>query len=84
MTSAKLLAGYIYTSAGEGESTQDIVFGAHNIIAENGTILNESDRFNNELIVSEIDVFRLKNERRKMNTFATNAYVKDYLDGNFG
>lgn len=79
MTSAKLLVGYIYTSAGEGESTQDIVFGAHNIIAENGNILKESDRFNNELIISEIDVFRLKNERRKMNTFASNAYAKEYL-----
>jgi len=79
MTSAKLLVGYIYTSAGEGESTQDIVFGAHNIIAENGTILKESDRFNNELIVSEIDVFRLKNERRKMDTFASNTYAKEYL-----
>jgi len=79
MTSAKLLAGYIYTSAGEGESTQDIVFGAHNIIAENGTILKEADRFDNEIIVSEIDVFRLKNDRRKMNTFASNAYIKEYL-----
>ncbi len=43
--SARLLAAYIYASAGEGESTQDLVFSGHNIIAENGQILAESKRF---------------------------------------
>ena len=40
--SARLLAGYIYASAGEGESSTDLVFGGHNVIAENGTILAEA------------------------------------------
>ena len=43
--SARLIAGYVYANAGEGESTTDLVFGGHNIIAENGTILSESKRF---------------------------------------
>ena len=43
--SARLVCGYIYSNAGEGESTQDLVFGGHNIIAENGTMLVVSERF---------------------------------------
>ncbi len=43
--SARLICGYIYASAGEGESTTDLVFGGHNVIAENGTVLEESSRF---------------------------------------
>ena len=57
--SARLIAGYVYANAGDGESTTDVVFGGHNIIAENGTILKEAKRFANEMIVSEIDSFRL-------------------------
>lgn len=79
LTSAKLLSGYIYTSAGEGESTQDIVFGAHNIIAENGTILNETGRFSNGIILADLDLYRLINERRRMNTFNTQDYVDEHL-----
>lgn len=67
--SARLIAGYVYANAGEGESTTDVVFGGHNIIAENGTILKESPRFTNEAIYSEIDIFRLLSERRKNTTF---------------
>lgn len=67
--SARLIAGYVYANAGEGESTTDVVFGGHNIIAENGTILRESSRFVNEVIYSEIDIFRLVSERRKNTTF---------------
>ena len=69
--SARLIAGYVYANAGDGESTTDVVFGGHNIIAENGTILKEAKRFANEMIVSEIDVFRLLSERRKNTTFQT-------------
>ncbi len=43
--SARLISGYIYANAGEGESTTDLVFGGHNLIAENGTILAEAKRF---------------------------------------
>ena len=67
--SASLICGYIYASAGEGESTQDLVFGGHNIIAENGTILAESKRFRNGIIYSEIDVSRLTAERRRTSTY---------------
>ncbi|MGO5051876.1 NAD(+) synthase [Lachnospiraceae bacterium LCP25S3_G4] len=67
--SARLIAGYIYANAGEGESTTDLVFGGHNIIAENGNILKESKRFSNEVIYSEIDIYRIVSERRKNTTF---------------
>ena len=67
--SARLISGYIYANAGEGESTTDLVFGGHNIIAENGTILKESSRYVNEIIYSEIDLQRNTGERRKNTTF---------------
>ncbi len=67
--SARLIAGYIYANAGEGESTTDLVFGGHNLIAENGGVLKESKRFRNDIIYSEIDIFRLVAERRKNTTF---------------
>ena len=67
--SARLICGYIYASAGEGESTQDLVFGGQNMIAENGSMLAESRRFENSIIYSEIDVQRLADERRRMSTY---------------
>lgn len=73
--SARLIAGYIYANAGEGESTTDVVFGGHNLIAENGTILAEATRFQNETIYSEIDVARLVSERRKNTTFRMTEYT---------
>lgn len=67
--SARLICGYVYANAGEGESTTDLVFGGHNLIAENGTLLKESTRFVNGVIYSEIDWKRLLSERRKNTTF---------------
>lgn len=67
--SARLLCAYIYASAGDGESTQDLVYSGHNIIAENGHIHAESKRFTNETIYSEIDVECSEAERRRMGTF---------------
>ena len=64
MQSAKLLCGYVYASSGAGESTSDLVFGAHQLIAENGTLLAER-RFEGGLLVSEIDIQRLACERRR-------------------
>ncbi|WP_300343991.1 NAD(+) synthase [uncultured Oscillibacter sp.] len=64
MQSAKLLCGYAYSSAGAGESTSDLVFGAHQLIAEDGTLLAER-RFEGGLLLSEIDVQRLCYERRR-------------------
>ena len=66
--SAKMLCAYVYSDAGEGESTTDMVFAAHNLIAENGTILAEN-RFYSGLTVSEPDLSRLTGERRRITTF---------------
>lgn len=68
--SARLLCAYVYAGAGDGESTQDLVFGGHNIIAENGVILVESKLFRNELTLTEADVSFLAFERRKNTSFA--------------
>lgn len=70
--SARLICGYIYTNAGEGESTQDLVFGGHNIIAENGTCLAISRRFNHETIYADMDLERLESERRRTTTYPGN------------
>ena len=67
--SARLICGYIYATAGEGESTQDVVYGGQNLIAENGTILAESRRFVNGITYGELDIQRLVNERRRMTTY---------------
>lgn len=67
--SARLVCGYIYASAGEGESTTDMVFSGHNLICENGSRLAESTRFINQAVFADIDVDRLSAERRRMNTY---------------
>ena len=75
MQSAKLCCGYVYCDAGFGESTTDMVFSAQNIIAENGTIVSESCRFNNGITYADIDVERLMSERRRTNTYID--YIPD-------
>ena len=77
--SARLVCGYVYANAGEGESTQDLVFGGHNMIAENGTVLASSRRFENSVIYGDLDLQRIRNERRKMNTFRTEAPGSRYV-----
>lgn len=67
--SARLVCGYVYSSSGEGESTQDIVFGAHNMISENGSLLAEAEKFANESVYADIDIDRICSERRRMSTF---------------
>lgn len=67
--SARQIAAYIYSSAGEGESTQDLVFGGHNIIAENGRILAQAKRFEAGAVYADLDIHRLGHERRRMNTY---------------
>ncbi len=69
MQSARTLCGYIYASSGEGESTGDLIFGGHDIIAENGIILNESDIYTSGLTISEIDVQALSLDRSKDTDF---------------
>lgn len=82
--SARLLCGYIYASAGEGESTQDAVFSGHNLIAENGTVLSSSPRFSSGILYGELDIQKLRAERRRMTTFESygpadekNTYVEN-------
>ncbi len=67
--SARLVCAYVYASAGEGESTQDVVFSGHNMIAENGIMLAEAERFRNQSVYGEIDIQRLNGQRRRMTTF---------------
>lgn len=67
--SARLVCGYLYADAGEGESTTDLVFAGHDLIAENGTVLTESRRFQNGIIFTEIDLEKLSNERRRITTY---------------
>ncbi len=76
--SARLLCGYVYCDAGDGESTTDMVFAGHNLIAENGEILTESEPFHNGMIITEIDVERLLYDRRRMSTWVsqTEGYEK--------
>ncbi len=64
--SARLLCGYIYTSAGEGESTQD---------AENGTLLAQSSRFSTGILYTDLDVLKISSERRRMGTFGKQPTV---------
>ena len=71
--SARLICGYVYADAGEGESSTDLVFAGHNLISENGNILSESKRFKNSMIISEIDLGKLVNERRRMTTFTAKS-----------
>ncbi|MBI2064693.1 MAG: NAD(+) synthase [Candidatus Yanofskybacteria bacterium] len=69
--SARGICGYIYTSCGVHESTTDVVFGGHAIIAENGSILAESKRFqlDGELVLSEIDIQHLISDRERTSSF---------------
>lgn len=76
--SARTRCGYVYAEAGSGESTTDLVFAAHNLIAENGKLLAEAKPFGDGFVISEIDVNALTLERLRMNTFATNPWDDDY------
>ncbi len=69
--SARLICAYICANAGEGESTQDVVYSGHNLIAENGHLLAESPRLESGILYSEIDVERLESDRRKNPLFDT-------------
>ena len=80
--SARLLAAYIYADAGEGESTQDVVYSGHHLICENGSVLAEAKRFTNEIIYADIDVQKLAVERRKMTSFP-GGQTDDYFEQEF-
>ena len=67
--SGRLVCAYLYADAGQGESSQDMVFAGHNLIAENGALLAESERFRAGLTLADVDVSRLTGERRRMSTY---------------
>jgi len=77
--SARCLAGYVYSSCGYGESTQDVVFAGNALIYENGSCIARSERFSldEQLVISEIDVERLRTERRINTSFSENIRAID-------
>jgi NAD+ synthase (glutamine-hydrolysing) len=85
--SAKCLAAYCYAAAGPGESSTDLVFSGHSLIAENGTLLAETDRFrfDTQIAVADVDVQRLTAERLKNNTFGLSkaSYEARYISFEF-
>ena len=80
LQSGRLVCGYIYASAGEGESSTDLVFGGHHLIAENGSVLTESERFTNETIYGDLDLERLIGERRHYTTYDVTATQDGYIE----
>jgi len=78
--SARCNAGYVYSSAGAGESTTDVVYAGNGLIAENGKIISASDRFSFEpqLIVNDIDIERLQAERIRNTNYANDASNRIY------
>lgn len=69
-TSARLICAYVYAGAGEGETSQDVVYSAPLIIAENGNLLGEKNDFNNHIMIKDIDVDLLAFRRRQMTTYS--------------
>ena len=69
--SARMLSGYVYSSSGFGESTQDVVYGGNTLIYENGQLLCEGERFalDNQLMTAQIDIESLRADRRNNTTF---------------
>ena len=69
--SARMISGYVYSGCGFGESTQDVVYGGNAIAYENGRLLAESERFaiDSQLIITQIDVEKIRNERRTNSTY---------------
>ena len=67
--SARTLCAYAYADAGEGESSTDLVFAGHNVIAENGALLAESQPFGTGLITADADLERMLAERRRTTTW---------------
>ena len=77
--SARLICGYIFSSAGEGESTTDLVFGGHRIIAENGKVQAESGLYTTGLTITEIDVKAMHGERLHNTTFCNRQTAADVV-----
>jgi len=74
--SARCMAGYVYAASGNGESTTDLVFAGSSMIAENGELLAEGDRFSfqSQICITEIDIERLRNDRIRNKSFSVSEY----------
>jgi NAD+ synthase (glutamine-hydrolysing) len=83
--SGRCVSGYVYASSGVGESTTDIVFGGHCLIAENGNLLAESERFrrDSQLLVTDIDLERLTHDRMQTNSFNDAHRVAELQNAKF-
>lgn len=86
--SARCMAAYAYASAGANESSTDLVYGGHCLVAENGAVLGESERFlfGDSMVISQVDVQRLNHERRRNSTYfgaksATSFRTLDFMLG---
>ncbi|MCD7904225.1 MAG: NAD(+) synthase [Clostridiales bacterium] len=77
--SARLIGGYVYACAGEGESTTDAVYSGHSLICENGRLLEERDIFQKGMIAADIDTGLLDTERRRNTTFEVNTEGYRYI-----
>lgn len=77
--SARLISAYVYADAGEGESSTDLVFSGHNLIAENGAMLAESPLFTTGLLCADVDLQRLVQERRRMTTWQNHCSCHEVL-----
>ncbi|MEN9919175.1 MAG: hypothetical protein RL662_1611 [Bacteroidota bacterium] len=75
--SARCIAGYVYASAGNGESTTDLVFSGCSMIAENGEVLSKSEQFSfeSQVCIADLDIERLRNDRLKNKSFSLNEHV---------
>ena len=79
--SGRLMCAYVYANAGYGESTTDMVFSGHNLICENGAILQEAPPFGNGWAVSEIDLLALSHDRRQKHTFSSIIEGNNIIEG---
>ncbi len=81
--SARAICGYVYASCGVHESTTDVVFSGHALIAENGVLLNETKRFvrDGEMVISDIDTLNLSADRMRITSFAESARTSSVCDG---
>ena len=78
--SGRCVSAYVYASCGVNESSTDLVFGGHCLIAENGSLLNESKRFDrhSKFVTADVDLDRIQNDRQKNNSFgASRLYAEN-------
>lgn len=78
-TSARLVCGYVYTNAGLGESTTDVVFSGHHLICENGVTITESPEYTEGIVYGDLDLQKIISERLEMNTYPNIDDAYEYI-----